>query len=92
MPFSASTSLGINHHQILRILSLTLLRIRPFYGRLRISLLPGCAPVKENAILHEWDPCIFSILTEVTGAIHYKDLVDSVSMQEQVDEITGTSR
>jgi DNA-directed RNA polymerase subunit beta' len=50
------------------------------------------APVKENDILLEWDPYTFSILTEVTGAVHFKDLLDGVTMQEQVDEITGMSQ
>ena len=47
------------------------------------------APVKANQILLEWDPYTFSILTEVSGAIHFKDLIDGVTTQEQVDEITG---
>src|SRR3954462_5235319 len=47
------------------------------------------APVKANQILLEWDPYTFSILTEVTGAVHFKDLIDGVTTQEQVDEITG---
>ncbi|HSU60873.1 MAG TPA: DNA-directed RNA polymerase subunit beta' [Bryobacteraceae bacterium] len=46
-------------------------------------------PVKANQILLEWDPYTFSILTEVSGAIHFKDLIDGVTTQEQVDEITG---
>jgi len=45
--------------------------------------------VKANQILLEWDPYTFSILTEVTGAVHFKDLIDGVTTQEQVDEITG---
>ena len=32
------------------------------------------APVKANQILLEWDPYTFSILTEVTGTVHFKDL------------------
>ena len=47
------------------------------------------APVKANQILLEWDPYTFSILTEISGTIHFKDLVDGVTTQEQVDEITG---
>ncbi len=47
------------------------------------------APVKANQILLEWDPYTFSILTEISGAIHFKDLIDGVTTQEQVDEITG---
>ena len=47
------------------------------------------APVKANQILLEWDPYTFSILTEISGTIHFKDLVDGLTTQEQVDEITG---
>ena len=50
------------------------------------------APVKENDILLEWDPYTFSILTEVTGTVHFKDLQDGLTMQERVDEITGMSQ
>jgi DNA-directed RNA polymerase subunit beta' len=50
------------------------------------------AKVKANADLLEWDPYTFSILTEVSGVVHFKDLADGVTMQEQVDEITGRSQ
>ena len=49
-------------------------------------------PVKANQILLEWDPYTFSILTEVSGAIHFKDLSEGLTLQEQVDEITGMSQ
>ncbi len=48
--------------------------------------------VKTNDVLLEWDPYTFSILTEVTGTIHFKDLIDGITMTEQVDEITGRSQ
>jgi len=57
------------------------------YGA-KINVEDG-APVKANQILLEWDPYTFSILTEVSGAIHFKDLIDGVTTQDQVDEITG---
>jgi DNA-directed RNA polymerase subunit beta' len=50
------------------------------------------APVKANQILLEWDPYTFSILTEVSGTIHFKDLSEGLTLQEQVDEITGMSQ
>ena len=50
------------------------------------------AAVKANKILLEWDPYTFSILTEVTGTIHFKDLHEGITLQEQVDEITGMSQ
>ena len=50
------------------------------------------APVKTNQILLEWDPYTFSILTEVSGKVHFKDLSEGTTLQEQVDEITGMSQ
>ncbi len=50
------------------------------------------AKVKTNSILLEWDPYTFSILTEVSGKVHFKDLGEGVTLQEQVDEITGMSQ
>jgi hypothetical protein len=37
-------------------------------------------------------PYTFSILTEISGAIHFKDLIDGLTVQEQVDEVTGMSQ
>jgi DNA-directed RNA polymerase subunit beta' len=50
------------------------------------------ARVKTNDVLLEWDPYTFSILTEVSGTVHFRDLMEGVTMQEQVDEITGRSQ
>ena len=50
------------------------------------------ASIKTNDVLLEWDPYTFSILTEVSGVVHFKDLTEGVTMQEQVDEITGRSQ
>ncbi|MFN3326026.1 MAG: DNA-directed RNA polymerase subunit beta' [Bryobacteraceae bacterium] len=50
------------------------------------------APVKTNDVLLEWDPYTFSILTEVSGVIHFKDLHEGLTLQEQVDEFTGMSQ
>ncbi|MCW5979093.1 MAG: DNA-directed RNA polymerase subunit beta' [Bryobacteraceae bacterium] len=55
-------------------------------------LIEDGAPVKTNEILLEWDPYTFSILTEVSGTVHFRDLVQGVTVQEQVDEITGMSQ
>jgi DNA-directed RNA polymerase subunit beta' len=48
--------------------------------------------VKANDVLLEWDPYTFSILTEVSGTVHFKDLTEGLTMTEQVDEITGMSQ
>ena len=50
------------------------------------------ARVEENAVLLEWDPYTFSILTEISGVVKYKDLIEGVTMKEEVDEITGLSQ
>ena len=52
-------------------------------------LVDDGAPVKENQDLLEWDPYTFSILTEISGIVHFKDLMEGITMQEQVDEISG---
>jgi DNA-directed RNA polymerase subunit beta' len=60
------------------------------YGA-RITVDDG-APVASNQILLEWDPYTFSILTEISGTIHFVHLQESVTIQEQVDEVTGMSQ
>jgi DNA-directed RNA polymerase subunit beta' len=48
--------------------------------------------VRLGQILVEWDPYTYAILTEAGGTIQFKDLLDGVTMQEEVDEVTGLSR
>ena len=55
-------------------------------------LIEDGAPVKQNQVVLEWDPYSFSILTEVTGQVHFKDMIDQITLAEQVDEITGMSQ
>ena len=55
-------------------------------------LVEDGARIKSNQILLEWDPYTFSILTEVSGTVHFKDLVEGMTFQEQVDEVTGMSQ
>ena len=40
----------------------------------------------------EWDPYTFSILTEVGGSIQFKDLQPGITIEEQVDEVTGLAQ
>jgi DNA-directed RNA polymerase subunit beta' len=49
-------------------------------------------PVKANQVVLEWDPYAFSILTEISGTVHFRDLVEGLTMTEQLDEITGLSQ
>src|SRR6187399_2606165 len=48
--------------------------------------------VEQGQILVEWDPYTFSILTEDLGAIRFKDIIEGVTVHEEVDEVTGLSR
>jgi DNA-directed RNA polymerase subunit beta' len=60
------------------------------YGaRLKVS---DGEKVTKGQILVEWDPYTFSILTEGPGTIRFKDIIDKVTVHEEVDEITGLSR
>jgi DNA-directed RNA polymerase subunit beta' len=48
--------------------------------------------VEPGQILVEWDPYTFSILTEDSGTVKYKDLISDVTFHEELDEVTGLSR
>ncbi|MEM6786747.1 MAG: DNA-directed RNA polymerase subunit beta' [Myxococcota bacterium] len=47
--------------------------------------------VKPGQLLAEWDQFAAPILTEVSGRIEFGDLVEGVSFQDRVDEVTGLS-
>ncbi len=49
------------------------------------------AVVTKGQRLAEWDPYTIPIITEIDGVVHYVDLVEGVSMREQMDEATGIS-
>ena len=40
----------------------------------------------------EWDPYSLPILTEIGGKIAFGDIIEGVTMREEVDEVTGLSR
>jgi DNA-directed RNA polymerase subunit beta' len=48
--------------------------------------------VAAGTILAEWDPFSMPIVTEVGGGVAYGDVIEGVTMQEQLDEVTGLSR
>jgi DNA-directed RNA polymerase subunit beta' len=48
--------------------------------------------VKQGDTLGEWDPYTFSLLTEIAGTVQFKDLQEGVTLNEEVDEVTGLSR
>ncbi|MGH9692389.1 MAG: DNA-directed RNA polymerase subunit beta', partial [Candidatus Acidiferrales bacterium] len=49
-------------------------------------------PVTIGQTMVEWDPYTFSILTETAGIIEFKDLQPGITIEEQVDEVTGLSQ
>src|ERR1700758_2286316 len=48
--------------------------------------------VDQGQILAEWDPFTFSILTETAGSVKFDDLRPGLTIEEQVDEVTGLSQ
>jgi DNA-directed RNA polymerase subunit beta' len=65
-------------------------RYSVIYGaRLMVSDGEKIEPGKK---LVEWDPFTFSILTEVGGSVSFKDIVEGVTMKEELDEVTGLAR
>jgi DNA-directed RNA polymerase subunit beta' len=65
-------------------------RYHVVYGaRLRVD---EGQPVTVGQTLAEWDPFTFSILTEVGGNIQFKDLQPGITIEEQVDEVTGLAQ
>src|SRR6202030_3236015 len=60
------------------------------YGA-RLKVKEGQA-VEEGQVLVEWDPYTFSILTEEAGQVRFKDILEGITVHEEVDEVTGLSR
>ncbi|HLL75483.1 MAG TPA: DNA-directed RNA polymerase subunit beta' [Pyrinomonadaceae bacterium] len=50
------------------------------------------ARVTEDQVLATWDPFTFAILTEVAGHVKFQDLKEGVTVDEEVDEVTGQAR
>jgi DNA-directed RNA polymerase subunit beta' len=48
--------------------------------------------VNRETLLAEWDPYTIPIITEVSGMVKFGDIIEGVTMSEQVDEVTGLSR
>ncbi|MGB0749620.1 MAG: DNA-directed RNA polymerase subunit beta' [Magnetospiraceae bacterium] len=62
-------------------------RHRVPYGA--VLVVADGAEVKRGDVLAEWDPYTLPIITEREGEVNYMDLVEGLSMMEQVDEATG---
>lgn len=48
--------------------------------------------IKPGHKMVEWDPFTFAILTEGGGKVVFKDIVEKITMKEEVDEVTGLAR
>jgi DNA-directed RNA polymerase subunit beta' len=48
--------------------------------------------VEQGQVIVEWDPYTFSILTEELGTVRFKDIIEGMTVHEEVDEVTGLSR
>ena len=48
--------------------------------------------VEPGQNLVEWDPYTFSMLTEEEGMVRFKDIVEGMTVHEEVDEVTGLMR
>jgi DNA-directed RNA polymerase subunit beta' len=47
------------------------------------------AQVKAGQIVAKWDPHTHPIVSEVAGVVRFIDFIDGVTVQEQIDELTG---
>ena len=50
------------------------------------------AKIKEGDRLAEWDPFSLPIITEQSGVVRFKDLIDGTTMEERVDDATGIAQ
>ncbi|MGE4234589.1 MAG: DNA-directed RNA polymerase subunit beta' [Bacteriovoracia bacterium] len=47
--------------------------------------------IEKGKMIAEWDPYSTPIVTEASGTIRFEDIEEGVTMQEQVDPVTGLS-
>jgi DNA-directed RNA polymerase subunit beta' len=64
-------------------------RYRIPYGAV-ISASEG-GQVEPGQVIATWDPHTHPVVTEVAGFIRFQDFIDGITVQSQVDEITGLS-
>jgi DNA-directed RNA polymerase subunit beta' len=57
------------------------------YGAV-ISVKDGAA-IKAGQVVANWDPHTHPIVSEVAGVVRFSDFIDGVTVQEQIDELTG---
>jgi len=60
------------------------------YGA-RLRVAPE-GEVRAGSLLAEWDPYTMPILTEIPGRVRFGDILENVTMEEQLDDVTGLTR
>ena len=48
--------------------------------------------IRSNQLIANWDPYTMPILTQVQGLVKFNDVVEGITMFDQVDSVTGKSR
>jgi DNA-directed RNA polymerase subunit beta' len=48
-------------------------------------------PVEPGQVIATWDPHTHPVVSEVAGFLRFQDFIDGITVQSQVDEITGLS-
>ena len=48
--------------------------------------------VEPGQTLVEWDPYTFAMLTEQKGTVKFKDIIEGMTVHEEIDEVTGLMR
>jgi DNA-directed RNA polymerase subunit beta' len=48
-------------------------------------------PIEPGRVVAQWDPHTHPVVTEVAGFIKFQDFIDGLTVQSQVDEVTGLS-
>ncbi|MCZ6532299.1 MAG: DNA-directed RNA polymerase subunit beta' [SAR324 cluster bacterium] len=57
-----------------------------------VLLVENGAVVKRGQELAQWDPYAMPILSDVAGSVKFADIVEGITMREQLDKETGLSR
>ncbi|MEE8435242.1 MAG: DNA-directed RNA polymerase subunit beta', partial [bacterium] len=57
-----------------------------------IILITDGTPVTRGMTIAEWDPFAVPILSDVSGTIRFSDILEGVTMREQLDRETGLVR
>ena len=54
-----------------------------------VIMVSDGSEAQPGQIVAEWDPHTHPVITEVAGKVQFSDIVDGVTVDRQVDEITG---